>query len=75
METQEQLFECPFCGLEQPPEAARWTSDEQYDAICQECGKKFCGTVCQSADLEQVVQWSSRANYMRGVFQNLNSKK
>jgi transcription elongation factor Elf1 len=42
METQEQLLECPFCGTEHPPEAARWTDDESScEAICQTCGKKF----------------------------------
>ena len=55
METQEELLECPFCGLEQPPDAARWDSDERFEAICQGCGKKFCGTVRQNADLE----WSA----------------
>jgi hypothetical protein len=55
METQEQLLECPFCGLEQPPDVAGWTSDEGFEAICQGCGKKFCGTIRSCADLE----WSA----------------
>jgi transcription elongation factor Elf1 len=45
METQEPLLECPFCGTDNPPEAARWNDDESYEAICQNCGKKFSKTV------------------------------
>jgi transcription elongation factor Elf1 len=54
METEEQLLECPFCGLEQPSETALWNSEEtSYEAICQGCGKKFGGTVRQGAELER----------------------
>jgi transcription elongation factor Elf1 len=50
METQEQLLECPFCGLEQPSESARWNEEEtSYEMICQECGKKFAGQLVQLA--------------------------
>jgi hypothetical protein len=31
METQEQLLQCPFCGLEQRPDVAGWTSDEGFE--------------------------------------------
>ena len=55
METQGQLLECPFCGLEQPLDVAGGTSDEGFEAICQGCGKKFCGTAGSTADLE----WSA----------------
>ena len=46
METQEPLLECPFCGTDHPPDAARWNAHESsYEAICQSCGKKFSKTV------------------------------
>ena len=46
METQEALLECPFCGTDNSPEAARWNDDENsYEAICQSCGKKFSKAV------------------------------
>jgi len=55
METREQLLGCPFCGLEQSSDVAGWTSDEEFEAICQGCGKNFCGIVRHNADLE----WSA----------------
>jgi hypothetical protein len=27
------LLECPFCGLEQPPDAARWDSEAMKQAL------------------------------------------
>jgi transcription elongation factor Elf1 len=50
METQEQLVTCPFCGLEQPPETTLWNPQENlFEAICQECGKKFSGPLSSVA--------------------------
>jgi hypothetical protein len=46
MEAQGPLLECPLCGTDNPPEAARWNDDGgSYEAICQSCGKKFAKTV------------------------------
>src|ERR1700732_4129901 len=40
METQERLLECPFCGTDNPPEAARWNDDENsYERSVRVAGR------------------------------------
>jgi hypothetical protein len=56
LKSQEQLLECPFCRLEQPPDAALWNPEEtSYETICQACGRKFYGTIRTDAEFE----WSA----------------
>jgi hypothetical protein len=55
MEGQEQILEClqcPFCQLENPPEAAVWILNKDYVAICQGCRETFRGTFGPTAKME-----------------------